>query len=200
LTIWTASPTNTVIVVAFPCFSAIILKLYSRYPSAIKPDIHSFELRHSCPAKDSIIGFSLKEVAHSARMAFRSYFKASTTVAAEHVEAGKAGSGVVPAPLESATQFPSSRPASRHSVKSTTGVGDEARHHIMLSYIFQHQQSSLWIDDTSGEIEGAMIRKSRHNYLCSPPHLANSPLAHAMDVLNVQVGVLFRIRQEYSKY
>jgi hypothetical protein len=133
-------------------------------------------------------------------MVFRNHFKTSTTVAAEHVETEKTGSGVVPAALESAPQFPSSRPASRRSVRSsTTSIGSEAKHHIMLNYIVQHQQSSLWFGDARSELEGAMIRKSRHNYLCSPPHLADSPLAHAMNVLNVQVGAAIRIRQEYSK-
>jgi len=123
-------------------------------------------------------------------MVFRNYFKTSTTLAAEHVEAEKTGSSVVPAALESAPQFPSSKPTSRRSVRTfTTSIGDEARHNIILNYIFQHQQSSLWIDDTSRELEGAMVRKNRHNYLCCPPHLADSPLVHAMSVLNVQVGV-----------
>lgn len=122
-------------------------------------------------------------------MGFMNYFKVSTTVAAEHVEAEKTKSRTVLSALESASSPRSSRTGLRRSYQSTTtSMTDETKHQVMLSYIYQQQQNLMWIKDTSGESEGLMIRRSKHNYLYSPPQLANSPLAHAMDILNVQVS------------
>lgn len=129
-------------------------------------------------------------------MGFGNYFKTSTTAPEDNVEAEKSSNNAVAPVVESAPPQ-TARPRSTRSYRSSTAsIGDEAKHHVMLSYIFQHQQSCLWIADTSGDLEGAMLRKSRHNYLYSPPQLAFSPLAHAMDVLNVQVSLAVHYRRE----
>ena len=117
------------------------------------------------------------------------YFKVSTAVAAEHVETEKTTSGIALSMLESPATPRSSRTGSRRTNPSTTtSVADETKHQVMLSYIYQQQQNLLWIEDTSSESEGSMIRRSRHSYLHCPPLLADSPLAHAMEILNVQVS------------
>jgi hypothetical protein len=128
-------------------------------------------------------------------MVFKNYFKTSATFAADNVAAEKAGSDAVASELKPPSPQLIRPLSMRSNLSSTTTIGGEASHHVMLSYIFQHQQSCAWIADNRSGVEGAMLRKSRHNYICSPPQLADSPLAHAMDVLNVQVSSAVHVGQ-----
>jgi hypothetical protein len=82
----------------------------------------------------------------------------------------------------------SAAPSSRSFALSEAQLADDIRHQVLLNHLYQQQRSLLWIRDTSGTVEGVMIRKGRSDYMYSPPQLATSPFAQAMKVLNVQVS------------
>lgn len=64
---------------------------------------------------------------------------------------------------------------------------DDIKHQVILNYLWQKQRGLMWIADTSGRLEGVMIRKNKHEYLYRPPALGSSQFARAMSLLNVQV-------------
>lgn len=85
---------------------------------------------------------------------------------------------------------PYSRNASHLSLPlSTVSIGDETKQQLTLNYLYQQQHNNMWIQDTSGDLEGVMLRKSKGNYIYCPADLGNSPLAQAMSALNVQVSL-----------
>lgn len=65
---------------------------------------------------------------------------------------------------------------------------DDIKHEVMANYLYQQQCSRLWVNDSSGESEGILLRKARNQYLACPPQLAYSPFATACAELNVQVN------------
>ena len=76
-----------------------------------------------------------------------------------------------------------------------SGWTEDIKHEVMVNYLFQHQCSSLWVGDGSGQVEGVILRKSRGNYISCPPQLVESPFGRACQALNVQVRPLKRLRQ-----
>lgn len=85
-------------------------------------------------------------------------------------------------------KFDSSRASLAPSTNSSTYV-DEIKHEVMVNYLYQQQCSHLWVNDSSGEFEGVLLRKSRNSYMACPPQLASSTFGMACAALNVQVGV-----------
>jgi hypothetical protein len=69
----------------------------------------------------------------------------------------------------------------------SSGFLDDIKHEVMVNYLYQQQCSQLWVGDSSGEIEGVLLRKSRGQYMACPPQLGQSPFAIACTALNVQV-------------
>jgi hypothetical protein len=65
---------------------------------------------------------------------------------------------------------------------------DDIKHQVILNYLWQKQRGLMWITDTSGQLEGVMIRKNKHEYLCRPPALGCSQFVRSMSLLNVQVS------------
>ena len=81
------------------------------------------------------------------------------------------------------------------SIGSTTSSFlDDIKHEVMVNYLYQQQCARLWVSDGSGELEGVLLRKSRHNYLACPPALADSELAAMCAELNVQVAMTVNSR------
>ena len=84
---------------------------------------------------------------------------------------------------------PSRASMSRASMTMSTysSFVDDIRHEAMCNYLYQQQCSKLWVSDGSGELEGVLVRKSRHEYMSCPPALVDSPFAAACAAMNVQV-------------
>lgn len=88
----------------------------------------------------------------------------------------------------SITRPGSSASSFAQSTQSSTYI-DEIKHEVMVNYLYQQQCSHLWVNDSSGQYEGVMMRKSRNNYLACPPQLVDSPFGIACAALNCQVGL-----------
>lgn len=73
------------------------------------------------------------------------------------------------------------------SAQSSTCLND-VKHEVMVNYLYQQQCSHFWVHDKSGNLEGVLLRKSKHAYMAYPPQLATSALAEACKALNVQVN------------
>lgn len=87
--------------------------------------------------------------------------------------------------------YGSSRASLAPSVQSS--FMDEIKHEVMCNYLYQQQCSHLWVSDGSGELEGILLRKSRHQYMACPPQLATSEFARSCAGLNVQVSLLVEV-------
>jgi hypothetical protein len=91
-----------------------------------------------------------------------------------------------------------SRPQSISGRSARSDVGsmflDDIKHEVMVNYLYQQQCSHLWVADGSGEIEGALLRKSRGQYMACPPQLGSSPFAQACAALNVQCAMTVNSR------
>jgi len=74
-----------------------------------------------------------------------------------------------------------------HRAIMDDGLRGDIKHQVTLNFLSKKQRGQMWIEDTSGISEGVMVRKTRQEYICWPPALANSKLAKAMAILNVQV-------------
>lgn len=85
------------------------------------------------------------------------------------------------------SRLASSRASLAPSTNSSTYV-DEIKHEVMVNYLYQQQCSHLWVNDSSGEFEGVLLRKSRNSYMACPPQLATSTFGMACAALNVQVS------------
>ena len=84
------------------------------------------------------------------------------------------------------------RQPSISSVSSSTAsiqssLVEEVKHEVMVNYLFQQQCSAMWIGDSSGQLEGIMLRKTRGLYLSCPPQLADTSFEAACIAMNVQV-------------
>jgi len=64
---------------------------------------------------------------------------------------------------------------------------ENIKHDLMVNYLYHQQCLRRWVTDSSGEIEGVLLRKTRGEYLACPPSLGQSRFAHACAALNVQV-------------
>ena len=111
--------------------------------------------------------------------------------------------GVSPAQGSAATSALTSRRNSLSSVRSS--VLQELKYEAMVNHLFQQQCSKcpqpqnmlsviidatigrLWLNDSGGDIEGVLLRKSRGIYTTCPPALADSVLADCCSRLNLQV-------------
>jgi hypothetical protein len=82
-----------------------------------------------------------------------------------------------------------SRPSSRAAEEER--LVDDIKHQVVLNHLYQHQCSSLWIRDYNDNIEGAMVRRKKNDYLFKPQALETSAFARAMTALNVQVRTTF---------
>jgi len=71
------------------------------------------------------------------------------------------------------------------SSSGTSGYVEQVRHEVMCNYMYQQQQSNMWIDDRSDLEQGVMIRKSRGAYVSTPPDLAYSRFAVACTAMNL---------------
>jgi hypothetical protein len=79
-------------------------------------------------------------------------------------------------------QTPRSRPT------STITMEDGAKLKVIANYLYQHQNSNLWIQEERSTNEGVLLRKTRGQYITCPSTLAESALAKALGVLNPQVS------------
>jgi hypothetical protein len=64
------------------------------------------------------------------------------------------------------------------------------RHEMVVAYLYQQQSNKMWIDDTTSNFEGCLM-KDGNSYIACPQALAKSPLASACKVLNVLVWLPF---------
>jgi len=71
------------------------------------------------------------------------------------------------------------------SSSNQSGYVEQVRHEIMCNYMWQQQQSNLWIDDRADLEQGIMIRRSRGTYVSAPPDLAYSRFAASCSAMNV---------------
>jgi hypothetical protein len=127
-------------------------------------------------------------------MGFVNYFKTSTKVAVEQKGVQKtAGSQSGLPEIISDKKVTSSRHHSSwrgtdNSFSSAMLIPDDLKHSIIVSYISKEQHKRLWIQNFDGHLEGTMLRRTKNDYFFSPPRLADSELAQAMQALNVQVS------------
>jgi hypothetical protein len=80
---------------------------------------------------------------------------------------------------------------SQSSRASTDSMPDKdvakiIRHEMVVAYLYQQQSNKMWIDDTTSNFEGSLM-KDGNSYIACPQALAKSPLASACKVLNVLV-------------
>lgn len=92
-----------------------------------------------------------------------------------------------------------SKRASSISARSTRSYSssifvDDIKHEVVVNYLYQNQLGKNWVVDGSGETEGAIVRRSRNEYVACPEALLESPLAAAVKALNVPVSHRPRIR------
>lgn len=134
-------------------------------------------------------------------MGFKNYFQTTVPTPTSHamVETEKFH-GALPgrlAPLDSdtASVTPShSRPPSSRAANEERLV-DDIKHQVVINHLYQHQCSSLWIRDYTDNIEGAMVRRKKNDYLFKPQALETSAFAKAMTALNVQVSSSFLLQR-----
>ena len=72
---------------------------------------------------------------------------------------------------------------------ASNSIMDDLKHEVMVNYTFQQQCGRLWLTDTSGDLEGVILRKSRGNYVSCPPALADSAFGYYCSILNLQVCI-----------
>lgn len=94
-----------------------------------------------------------------------------------------------PLPLQGSTSMAMiSSPASAQttSSNSTSAVSLHARWNFMADYLRLQQVSRQWSD---GADQGVVMKRSRGDYICSPPDLAlvEEGFMKAVEMLNVQV-------------
>jgi len=122
-------------------------------------------------------------------MGLMNYFQISKP-AAKKVETEKPPTGAVYGEPAKRIRPSSAAPSARSVAISGSQLSDDIRHQVLLNHLYQQQRSLLWIQDSSGVVEGVMMKKGRNNYMYSPPTLATSVFAQAMKTLNVQVSYL----------
>ena len=65
---------------------------------------------------------------------------------------------------------------------------DEVQRDIILSYLFQKQCISMWIQDLAGSSEGVILKHARNEFLTMPLTLKGSPYHKAIISLNAKVA------------
>ena len=130
-------------------------------------------------------------------MGFKGYFKAGKPKPAAGAAAAPAASlppitEKVPATHARSSTYGtprnmSSRASIAPSTRSSAFV-DDIKHEVMCNFVYQQQCSHLWVSDGSGELEGVLLKKSKHEYISCPPQLATSPFAGACMALGAQVS------------
>jgi len=71
------------------------------------------------------------------------------------------------------------------SSSGKSGYVEQVRHEIMCNYMWQQQQSNLWIDNREELEQGIMLRRSRGTYVSAPPDLAYSQFAENVSAMNL---------------
>lgn len=87
-----------------------------------------------------------------------------------------------------ASKFTSSRNSISNRSTHSSAFLDDIKHEVMVNYLFQQQCSALWVGEGSGKTEGALLRKSKNDYVTCPGTLVGSPLGVACAALNTQVS------------
>lgn len=73
---------------------------------------------------------------------------------------------------------------SRRNTKFT----EEFKHEVVCNYLYKEQIVRQWINDSSGDHQGILVRKSPETYAAAPPALSFSRFARVCAALNVQVS------------
>lgn len=76
-----------------------------------------------------------------------------------------------------------------HNAASNSILMEDIRHKVMSSHLYQQQCIRLWVSEGPSQLEGSLVRKARGEYTACPPDLLASPLARAVEELNVQVTI-----------
>ncbi|MCJ1336705.1 hypothetical protein MMC09_001983 [Bachmanniomyces sp. S44760] len=136
-------------------------------------------------------------------MGFKGYFKAGKPKPAAGAAAAPAASlppitEKVPATHARSSTYGtprnmSSRASIAPSTRSSAFV-DDIKHEVMCNFVYQQQCSHLWVSDGSGELEGVLLKKSKHEYISCPPQLATSPFAGACMALGAQSAMTVNSR------
>ncbi|KXJ93691.1 glycosyl transferase family group 2-domain-containing protein [Microdochium bolleyi] len=71
---------------------------------------------------------------------------------------------------------------------------DDIRHEVVVNYLYQNLLGKNWVVDGSGDFEGALVRRSRNEYVACPEALVDSPLAAAVRILNVPSAITVNSR------
>lgn len=90
-------------------------------------------------------------------------------------------------PFESPSQSDTASIDAR-STRSIRSAFEDIKHEVMVNHLYQQQCARLWVSDSSGELEGVLLRKSRGNYLSCPYELQDSYFAQMCTELNAQVS------------
>ena len=81
----------------------------------------------------------------------------------------------------------SSRASLAPSTRSSSYV-DDIKHEVMVNYLYQQQQSNLWIHDVRDREEGVLIKKARDVYMGAPPEVVHSQFGWCVRQMNVPVS------------
>jgi hypothetical protein len=112
-------------------------------------------------------------------MGLKSYFKPHKAIATpEAVTPGNASTAPASSGVSAVDGFVSHK---------TSLYSEETQRDIILSYLFQKQCLSMWIQDTAGATEGVILKQSRDTFLTMPVSLQGSLLHRAIIALNAKV-------------
>ncbi|USW56169.1 Putative glycosyltransferase 2, nucleotide-diphospho-sugar transferase [Septoria linicola] len=97
---------------------------------------------------------------------------------------------------EHSTELPSSGVSTINvSVNTKDSLySDEVQRDIILSYLFQKQCISMWIQDLAGTTEGVILKHARNEFLTMPITLKGSAFHYAMIALNVKAAMTVKSR------
>ena len=91
----------------------------------------------------------------------------------------------------------SSRASIAPSTRSSTYV-DDIKHEVMVNYLYQQQQSNLWIHEVRDREEGVLIKKARDLYIGAPSEVVHSQFGWCVRQMNVPVrSYLSKIVNQY---
>lgn len=111
-----------------------------------------------------------------------SYFKPGKKVA---------GGDVSPADAVNSTPTSTAALDNAESVSGKDSLySNDVQRDIILSYLFQRQCTSMWIQDVAGTNEGVMLKNARNDFLTMPLTLKGSLLQQAVSALNTKVRLM----------
>ncbi|GIZ37748.1 hypothetical protein CKM354_000118400 [Cercospora kikuchii] len=119
-----------------------------------------------------------------------SYFKPGKKVA---------GGDVSPADAVNSTPTSTAALDNAESVSGKDSLySNDVQRDIILSYLFQRQCTSMWIQDVAGTNEGVMLKNARNDFLTMPLTLKGSLLQQAVSALNTKAAMTVKSRLVFT--